>query len=275
MENQACIDAYYSKIFPSKELFDVLDIDNKRELSFQTRDSAYIRYQSFNSHSEFSAAVGKVHPTKIDIGAIHDKIPMKLNGAKAVAKELVFDIDLTDYPRTCCEGKKICTECYEKIKCAVKILDYSLRNEFGFRNIGFVFSGRRGVHCWVLDYKNMDATVRTEIFKFYQYIVDKSYSVDQYNEIMQSFAGSAKDMIKDWFIRIDKQVTTSLNHLIKAPFSVHPETGNIAIPLDPENITELEDIPTVLQVTDNPKMLEPYVEIMKKWKSSVLSPPGK
>ena len=36
---------------------------------------------------------------------------------------------------------------------AVKILDFQLDDMFGFKARMWVFSGRRGVHCWVGDKK--------------------------------------------------------------------------------------------------------------------------
>lgn len=50
--------------------------------------------------------------------------------------------------------------------------------------------------------------------------------------------------------RIDSEVTKHRNHLLKAPFCVHPATGRVCVPVDPRRIDEFdpEAVPTVGQL---------------------------
>lgn len=68
-------------------------------------------------------------------------------------KELVFDIDLTDFRRFCgCDGKKeMCPICWLHIEGSVLMLDHFLQDSLQYRekNILWVFSGGKGIHCIV------------------------------------------------------------------------------------------------------------------------------
>lgn len=72
-------------------------------------------------------------------------------------RELVFDIDLTDYDpiRTCCSEANICRLCWTFISAAVTVLHAALTKQFGFKHLLWVYSGRRGIHLWIGDKEAM------------------------------------------------------------------------------------------------------------------------
>eukprot|EP00878_Enallax_costatus_P046110 GHUV01055710.1.p1 GENE.GHUV01055710.1~~GHUV01055710.1.p1 ORF type:complete len:320 (+),score=108.01 GHUV01055710.1:265-1224(+) len=50
--------------------------------------------------------------------------------------------------------------------------------------------------------------------------------------------------------RLDVEVTEKMNHLLKAPFCVHPKTGKVCVPIDPAAAWEFDpdEVPTVQQL---------------------------
>lgn len=140
----------------------------RREFAFTSFDDTYVRNISFSDAYGFRKRLltdtrretGDQVPAKVHIGAVYSSEP-RLNASitkmTAVEKELVFDIDANDYDevRFCpCKGSaKVCSICWTLMENAMRIVDTTLREDFGFEHMIWIFSGRRGVHCWVCDDK--------------------------------------------------------------------------------------------------------------------------
>ncbi|XP_037125692.1 DNA primase small subunit [Syngnathus acus] len=332
---------YYRRLFPFSQYYRWLNYGGvqknyfqNREFSFTLKDDIYVRYQSFTTQNELEKEIQKMNPYKIDIGAVYSHRPSQHNTVKsgtfqALEKELVFDIDMTDYDdvRSCCSAADICSKCWTLMTIAIRILDRALRDDFGFQHLLWVYSGRRGVHCWVCDeaartlstsarsavaeylslVKGGEETVKKVVltepihpfireslsilegyFPMYalqqQDILGRKESVEQVlalvpedvrKELQQNFKNernpenrweliveqasrkqmTAKKgqhfekeiMLQYCYPRLDVNVSKGVNHLLKSPFSVHPKTGRISVPMD---LTELDtfdplSVPTI------------------------------
>jgi DNA primase small subunit len=265
--------------------------------------------------------------SKLDIGPVYDDNVKRHRESKLEAREreLVFDIDMDMYDdvRTCCKEAKVCKHCFQFLTAAVKVLDRTLREDFGFEHIVFIFSGRRGIHCWVSDerartltnkgreavasYLSLQAAktdahgkvaekvLRHPIFtRAYEMLKDdfpklferqkifnntqqRKKMVDtHFSEPVAVIRGFKKlddsDDVDSWedlcagkhtdrvglkravlhylYPRLDVEVSKQTNHLLKAPFCVHPKTGKVCVPLDVSRIDEFnpDTVPTLDQL---------------------------
>lgn len=184
---------YYEHFLPFKSIYLWLNHSQapkpeftKREFAFEYKSGAYHRFNSFSNEKEFKNTVLKAQPVRFEVGAVYPiepKLKKSVPGGdnmmkKPQMKEFVLDIDLTDYDdvRTCCSGTKICPKCWKFITLAIRIVDEALREDFGFHQMIWVFSGRRGVHCWISDYRArvMDEQRRRSVVEYLDILDVKS-----------------------------------------------------------------------------------------------------
>lgn len=347
---------YYQEFFPCQEIADWLscghrpgsadpyagDFFSKREFSFTLAGDIYIRYLSFSNAQEMREALVRQLPEKIDAGAVFNFCPSaKSSGMtqryEAVERELVFDIDMTDYDsiRTCCMGAKLCVNCWQYMVVAAKALKIALEESFGFQKILWVFSGRRGIHCWVCDEnaRRLTNMQRSELVNFllggpklhspYEQIYDEVFkpafedlvvhrqavfehpdSSEAVVKALKNENGKAmliqalreggssadvwtrfKDLVRSkgldlvgqrmiymdlaftlMFPRLDVHVSTAMNHLLKLPFSIHPSTGKVCVPFNPDTLDSfiVTEVPMVTELIEGEKSIDTSVDILRQ-----------
>lgn len=360
---------YYDRLFPYLQMFRWLSYKNdpkssspgvqkdfflRREFTFVLEGDIFCRYMCFRDAEEMKSQIMQRQPIRMEIGAVYTHPPKNHNTVikdayKPVERELVFDIDMDDYDeiRTCCTGAKLCVKCWNFMKAAIKILQRSLTQDFGFKHILFVYSGRRGMHCWVCDSAARKLTndhraaladymtvvaggvgrcradVKMSGEEFHPFIQEtynicEKYFRDDPNGVLQgqdilrkgphlsnilntmtfteqeaiskfmkefpnatsrdiwaqfeklgqekaklAVAGSfkmkqeSKLFLKDIVLqytcpRLDINVSKQMNHLLKAPFVVHPKTGRVCVPIDLAKMDSFDpaEVPTIGRLVD-------------------------
>ncbi|KAI5655344.1 hypothetical protein M9H77_32531 [Catharanthus roseus] len=380
--NAHYLKVYYGKLFPHADMFRWLSYANdgrhpgcddsyfgRREFSFTLDNDIYLRFQSFKTAAELESSIREKVPFKIDIGPVYSVDPSKRhayaqsgdNVFTPVERELIFDIDISDYDdvRFCCSGADVCLDCWPLMTIAIKVIDTALRDDFGFSHILWVYSGRRGVHCWVCDGKarrlnNEQRAAIADYFRVYKGNENSQkkvslvgpalhpFLVRSYTEVLKKFfeekllssqnlfsdaikyetilemipeesitselrgrwadSRSTKDVnVVRWeqlkhqlqsgkqkgqglrrcveeivfsftYPRLDMEVSKHMNHLLKAPFCIHPKTGRVCVPIDPNHCEEFDPttVPTLSQLLEELNAEGSRMEVDNEWDKTSL-----
>ncbi|KAJ5769251.1 DNA primase small subunit [Penicillium odoratum] len=222
--------AFYQRLFPFRYLFQWLNHGivptrefGNREFALTLQNDAYLRYQSYPTADLFRKDILKMNPSRFEIGPVYstnprDRKTLRGGQMKPVSKELVFDIDMTDYDdiRTCCSGASICHKCWAFVTMAIKVIDAALREDFGFEHILWVYSGRRGAHAWVCDprARNMSDDRRRAIAGYLEIVKGGSSSGKKVNvkRPLHPHITRSLDILKNHFAQttlIDQDTFTS------------------------------------------------------------------
>jgi len=269
---------YYRRKFSIEPLLKVIGIEkfNHREFGFSVMredgQEHFIRNLSFETPFELKKFMSEKGVLAAYVGALFDPPPSpntSITRLRWLGRELVFDIDLTDYDdiRRCGKGKNhVCPICWRFVVDAALIVDETLREDFGFSKIIWVFSGRRGVHAWVLDKeaRTLSEEAREAIAIYispdsieepltYRYQMRLLRRYAQRNNIILKNLGK-KEFRKIWrrirqeIPRIDKKVTIDHVRLLRVPGSVHNATGRIVTIIKDIQEFYVDDAPTVWEI---------------------------
>lgn len=190
---------YYQKKFPLDRFISYISPDdfNKREFMFIINENV-TRNLSFSTPEEMKKFMVSNSVESAYVGAVYDKPPSKTNRIQYLNwryREFIFDIDLSDYDavdpdgnyvgvRTCgCDKYGYCKLCWPLVIDAATFIDETMIEDFGFKEMKWFFSGRRGVHGWVMENetKNLTNEQRTSILNYLTMINDptRSQSIEE------------------------------------------------------------------------------------------------
>jgi len=205
---------YYQEVYQPDQLVSLIGLADfrNREFGFLLPDDIFMRNISFRSPSAIKEFLSTRVPVQANIGAVYDNPPSKETPILQLDwkyRELVFDIDLNEYDavRTCgCIGANAyCIECWSLMNDAMLFIDDTLRNDFGFTQLVWFYSGRRGVHLWVFDedakYLTQDA--RTAILNYLSMIRGdaRSFQIEPLPLYAQLFKNRIYELIVTSYVR--------------------------------------------------------------------------
>ena len=172
---------FYKEEFSLQEALQIIGSEDfsNREWGFLGLNGHFDRNFSFRTPTILEKFIKETIPRSIYVGAVYSAPPdhdrgISIHQVDWVRRELIFDIDLTEYDevRPCdCRGKnQLCERCWELVKTAAFWIQDTLVNDFGVREelIHWVFSGRRGIHAWVTEksFSELDNEQRTAIIDY-------------------------------------------------------------------------------------------------------------
>ncbi len=207
---------YYASEFDQNKLAQIVNFSDFicREFGFVSLTGKFFRNISFENPKALSDFLIDRTPIHAYIGAIFNEPPSRrtpIHMLEWKGHELVFDIDLNEYDAVrkyvCdCQGAdQICTHCWQLVNLAIHIIDETLRFDFGMNEIYWLFSGRRGIHGWVLD--NVGFTLNQEqrksIIDYFSVIHGEGETarIQDRNQLMFDFRNRIEKTVLKYFLK--------------------------------------------------------------------------
>ena len=93
---------------------------------------------------------------------------------------------------------------------------------------------------------------------------------------MRRAANTVEDIVfAHLYPRLDIAVSRHLNHLLKAPFAIHPKTGRVCTPMDISKVDDFDPttVPTIGLLFEEMEKLGPDVKRKTEWEHTSMKGP--
>ena len=239
---EAQLETYWKKLFPFDEVAEFLGLRRKPVdigIVFGSADEYRWRHvRNISSAEELRDAV-----------VSHQPIPVALN---AIPPYPVLDIDVSG-----ASARVLLTY--------ATLLTISLDEEFGFSQLRWFFSGRRGLHCWIREELAREWMENSEVRRDFAQTVASSCSSGAFSFLVNGMGMTEKEAIETCSrLPIDTAVISQYRHMIRLPFSPHQGTRErmLCWPLrkgGDHGLFRLEKVPLEQALTD-PEMFDAAVK---------------
>jgi len=163
MNHPALLQEYYREsLYPFALIHRLMTLNRKNQsgeartvaLQYPGDENVFVTYdyrrETSQAFQNRLVHAGQRPPESVHLGLFREHFGHKL--VKGV-KELVFDLDITDFKRYCSCGtsKQLCSVCWPQMQGASLILEHLLQHTLGYKkeNRLWIFSGGKGVHCFI------------------------------------------------------------------------------------------------------------------------------
>jgi len=222
-EHLSQLKKYYELYYPFDEIGRMCAEKKNREIAYYWQAPS-----RWHSSENLKKKTLSSLPWRLEMGAIYS-VPVEersllgLDAMVPVQKELIFDIDIDetfDELRCCgCVEKKFCRKCWPLVTAQAHVIDLFLKHLYDFKHVLWVYSGRRGVHCWVLDKKAMQMSERG------RRLLTENFTTHYKNDLATFAENPQKYYLSDTILT--RSMASFFTQVLRAHFQVFAAENNL------------------------------------------------
>ncbi len=265
---------YYDHVFPWSKIIEFVTCRGRYKLGqrvfwFELPGGFPTNRMVFSSERSLRLYVLQNTPINISMSAIWpvEGFITDPESKRFVEKEIVLDIDMNDYSWlrepicACGDEKRCCDLCWIVFirKITIPYVKHVLEDIWGFKEIYYVYSGRRGIHIHIQDERAMlmNKQQRTYAFRDCTLYRPDAWSMDHiFRSVFREYFSHLKpdccsnfwknlnmrfpdiislenatdDIIVFCLLpKFDEGFFKDLTHNIKVPWSIHKDTNNVCV----------------------------------------------